>query len=90
MWLNLSAVCGCLVSFDSPGVSRCVISMRTAGLKRAVLALGGLGIVVYIGALLSVGYQQTPVTDKELDVPRVMKSFYDLEASIKDLRELTQ
>lgn len=71
-------------------LSRCVISMRAVWFKRPVLTLGGIGLVFCLAMFLKSGYEQTVVTDKELDTPRMVRSFSDLEANISNICELRQ
>ncbi|XP_074534361.1 putative polypeptide N-acetylgalactosaminyltransferase 8 isoform X2 [Halichoeres trimaculatus] len=63
--------------------------MRAVYVKR-VLSLGGIGLVIYIGMFVKSGYEQVSGADKELDAPRMVRSFSDLEASISSLYKVLQ
>nr|XP_046250148.1 probable polypeptide N-acetylgalactosaminyltransferase 8 [Scatophagus argus] len=59
--------------------------MRSVWIKRPALTLMGIGLVLCMGMFLKSGYDRTVVSDKELDTPRMIRSFSDLEASIKHI-----
>ncbi|XP_068588059.1 probable polypeptide N-acetylgalactosaminyltransferase 8 [Cebidichthys violaceus] len=61
--------------------------MRAAGLKRVVLTLGGIGLVFYVGIFLKGRYEPT---DNELDSPRIIRMFSDVEANISYLFNVLQ
>ncbi len=51
--------------------------------------LGGIGLFLCVGVFLKSGYKQM-LGGKELDTPRMIRSLSDLEASISNIRELSQ
>ncbi|XP_039988542.1 probable polypeptide N-acetylgalactosaminyltransferase 8 [Xiphias gladius] len=59
--------------------------MRALWLKRPVLFLMGTGLLFYVGMSLKGAYEHTAWTDTELETPRMIRSFSDLEASIGKL-----
>ncbi|XP_070828727.1 probable polypeptide N-acetylgalactosaminyltransferase 8 [Chaetodon trifascialis] len=59
--------------------------MRAMWLKRQALILAGIGVVFCIGLFLKMGFEDTVVDDKDQDARRMVRSFFELEASIGNL-----
>ncbi|XP_054475925.1 probable polypeptide N-acetylgalactosaminyltransferase 8 [Anoplopoma fimbria] len=56
--------------------------MKRAGLRGVLLILGGLGLA---GTFLKMLYERSAGTDKEVDLPQIIRRFSDLETSISKL-----
>ncbi|XP_062419178.1 probable polypeptide N-acetylgalactosaminyltransferase 8 [Pungitius pungitius] len=61
--------------------------MRALVLKRVVLVLGGFGLVFYVSTFLRT--TQEPA-DKELEEPRIMRFFSDVQKNISDIFNVLQ
>ncbi|XP_031160829.1 probable polypeptide N-acetylgalactosaminyltransferase 8 isoform X1 [Sander lucioperca] len=64
--------------------------MRRVSFKRSIVILGGIGLLVYVGMFLKGRYEPEDETDKQLDTPRMSRSFSDLETSINNLHNVVR
>ncbi|KAA8590445.1 probable polypeptide N-acetylgalactosaminyltransferase 8 [Etheostoma spectabile] len=64
--------------------------MRAVSIKRTIVTLGGVGILVYVGLFMKGQFEPQTETPKELDTPRMIRSFSDLETSISNLRNIVR
>ncbi|KAL4006080.1 hypothetical protein ACER0C_005793 [Sarotherodon galilaeus] len=61
--------------------------MRGTWKKRTFLLLGTILVVLFLGMFLKNRYEPGADTDKDLDTPRMIRSFSKLEASISNLND---
>ncbi|XP_034734418.1 probable polypeptide N-acetylgalactosaminyltransferase 8 isoform X3 [Etheostoma cragini] len=64
--------------------------MRAVSFKRTIVALGVIGLLVPVGLFMKGRFEPEAEIPKELDTPRMIRSFTDLETSISQLRNIVR